>query len=121
MSGAFAKYPPSKESTSLVETARRPASLHDRFAIAFLDGARYFLFMPIPLDAFISDGRVVISFPEAAVPPRQREDFIAFLKTEWVARQSRLTATEAKTLADEVDANWWSRNRQDILRRIGET
>ena len=76
--------------------------------------------MPVPLDTFTSDGRVVISFPEAAVPPQQREEFIAFLKTEWAARQSCLTGLEAKALADEVDSGWWNRNRRDILRRIGE-
>ena len=74
--------------------------------------------MSVPLDAFTTDGRVVISFPEAAVPLEQREDFIAFLKTEWAVRQSRLTISDATELADEVDAGWWNRNREQILSRI---
>ena len=76
--------------------------------------------MNATLNAFTADGRVVISFPESAVPAREREDFIAFLKAEWAARQSRFTAADAKALADEVDAGWWSRNRERILRRLGE-
>ena len=62
---------------------------------------------------------MVISFPEASVPPQEREDFIAFLKAEWIARQSHFSETDAKALADEVDAGWWARNREHILRSIG--
>lgn len=76
--------------------------------------------MPATLNAFSADGRVIISFPESAVPSPEREDFIAFLKSEWVARQSRFSAANAKSIADEVDNAWWSRNRERILRTIGE-
>jgi hypothetical protein len=75
--------------------------------------------MNATLDSFTADGRVVISFPESAVPPREREDFIAFLKAEWAARQSRFSEADAKSLATEVDSAWWSRNRERILRSIG--
>lgn len=75
--------------------------------------------MAATLDSFTADGRVVISFPESAVPPREREDFIAFLKAEWAARQSRFSEADATALAAEVDAGWWSRNRERILRSIG--
>jgi hypothetical protein len=68
---------------------------------------------------FASGGHLVISFPEASVPPQEREDFIAFLKAEWTARQSRFSETDAKALADEVDAGWWTQNREHILRSIG--
>ena len=72
------------------------------------------------LDAFTADGRVVISFPESAGPAREREDFIAFLKAEWAARQSGFTETDARTLAEEFDSDWWGRNRERILRSLGE-
>jgi hypothetical protein len=75
--------------------------------------------MSATLDAFTADGRVVISFPESAVPVQEREDFIAFLKAEWAARQSRFTEVDAGALAAEVDHSWWSRNRERILRSIG--
>ena len=57
--------------------------------------------MTSTLHAFASGGHLVISFPEASVPPQEREDFIAFLKAEWTARQSRFSETDAKALADE--------------------
>ena len=47
-----------------------------------------------------------MSFPESAVPPAERADFIALMKSEWAARQSRLTEAEAKHIADEVDSVW---------------
>ena len=75
--------------------------------------------MSATLDAFTADGRVVISFPESAVPAQEREDFIAFLKAEWAARQSRFTEADVQALAAEVDHSWWSRNRERILRSIG--
>jgi len=76
--------------------------------------------MSAPLDAFTADGRVIISFPETAVPTKEKEDFIAFLKAEWLARQSRFSEADARALADEVDSAWWSRNRARILRSIGD-
>ena len=76
--------------------------------------------MPATLDTFTADGRVIISFPESAVPSPEREDFITFLKSEWAVRQSHFSSADAKFLADEVDTSWWSRNRERILRTIGE-
>ncbi|MDB6003583.1 MAG: hypothetical protein JWR15_570 [Prosthecobacter sp.] len=75
--------------------------------------------MNATLDALTADGRVVITFPESAVPAQERESFIAFLKAEWAARQSRFTEKDAKALADEVDTGWWNKNRERILRSIG--
>ncbi len=76
--------------------------------------------MTATLDALTADGRVVITFPESAVPTQERESFIAFIKAEWTTRQSRFTEKDAKTLADEVDTGWWSKNRERILHIIGE-
>lgn len=76
--------------------------------------------MNATLDALTADGRVVITFPESAVPTQERESFISFLKAEWTARQSRFTERDAKALANEVDTGWWSKNRERILRSIGE-
>jgi hypothetical protein len=76
--------------------------------------------MTATLDTFTADGRVVISFAESAVPPQEREDFISFLKAEWSARLSRFSEVDAKKLAEAVDAGWWGRNRERILRSIGE-
>lgn len=76
--------------------------------------------MPATLDALTADGRVVITFPESAVPAQERESFISFLKEEWAARQSRFSDEDARALAEEVDSGWWQRNRERVLRSIGE-
>jgi hypothetical protein len=76
--------------------------------------------MSSALKAFVSEGHVVITFPENALRSQEREEFIAFTKAEWTARQSRLTECEAEALANEVDSDWWSRNRDRILKSIGE-
>lgn len=76
--------------------------------------------MTATLDALTADGRVVITFPESAVPAQERESFITFLKAEWTARLSRFTEEDAKALAEEVDGGWWNKNRERILRSIGE-
>lgn len=77
--------------------------------------------MSSTLQAFTQDGHVVITLPDRAIPAQQREDFIAFVKAEWTARQSQFTAHDAEELADEIDTKWWSENRERILRLIGES
>ncbi|MBL9176460.1 MAG: hypothetical protein JNM65_00260 [Verrucomicrobiaceae bacterium] len=76
--------------------------------------------MTATLDALTADGRVVITFSESAVPTQERESFITFLKAEWTARQSRFTEKDAKALANDVDSAWWRKNRERILRSLGE-
>jgi len=72
------------------------------------------------LEALTTGGRVVISFPESAIPPAEKEAFISFLKSEWIARQSRFSESDAIELSAEVDATWWNQNRDKIRSRIGE-
>lgn len=76
--------------------------------------------MTATLNAMTADGRVVITFPESAIPSQERESFITFIKAEWTTRQSRFTENDAIALADEVDTGWWSKNRERVLRNIGE-
>ena len=72
------------------------------------------------LDSYTAEGRVILTFPESALDPVEREEFIAFAKAEWLARQSQLTEERARELADEIDADWWGRNKERILRQIAE-
>ena len=61
---------------------------------------------------------MILSFPESALKADEREDFIAFAKAEWLARQSQFTEADAASLAQEIDSGWWGRNRERILRNI---
>ncbi len=76
--------------------------------------------MTATLDAHTAGGRLTISFPEEAMPAEERESFVTFLKSEWIARQSRLSAADATRLADETDGAWWQQNKARILGRIAE-
>jgi hypothetical protein len=76
--------------------------------------------MTATLDAHTAGGRLTISFPAEAMPAGERDEFVAFLKSEWIARQSRLSATEATRLAGETDSDWWQRNNARLLHRITE-
>jgi hypothetical protein len=76
--------------------------------------------MNATLEAQSANGQIIISFPESAVPPSERDDFITFLKTEWTARQSQFSAENATALAEQVDTQWWSSQRAKILAKIGE-
>jgi hypothetical protein len=91
------------------------------FAVDDGDRIRYDGCMSAMLETFTTDGRVVISFPESALSPDKREEFLTLLKSEWSARQSRMTKEDATRLAKELDAGWWSRNRERILGKIGES
>lgn len=57
--------------------------------------------MGAQLNAFSTDGQVILTFPEAAMKSEDREEFITFAKTEWLARQSRL-ALLPKNFAKKV-------------------
>ena len=74
--------------------------------------------MTAALQTLHTDGRIIVSFPEEALPRAEQAGFIAFIKAEWMARQSQFSQQNADTLAEEVDANWWASNRQRILAQI---
>jgi hypothetical protein len=74
--------------------------------------------MATQLNAFSTDGQVILTFPEAAMKSEDREEFISFAKAEWLARQSRLTEVEATDLAESIDSDWWKRNRDRVLANI---
>lgn len=76
--------------------------------------------MPDTLEALTTGGRVVISFPESSIPLAEKEAFIAFLKSEWIARQSRFSESDASELSAEVDSTWWNQNREKYTGKIGE-
>lgn len=74
--------------------------------------------MAADLQTLHTDGRIIVSFPEKALPRAEQASFIAFIKAEWTARQSQFSQQDADTLAEEVDASWWAGNRQRILAQI---
>lgn len=62
----------------------------------------------------------MISFPESSMPLAEKEAFISFLKSEWIARQSRFCESDAIALSAEVDSTWWNQNREKYTSQVGE-
>lgn len=65
---------------------------------------------------------MVISCPVAAEPVRDRDEFLAFRKAEWLTRQGRFLRVRSAGVAHEVGAAWWSRDRDRdrTVRAIGD-
>ena len=84
----------------------------------FSKGKVRLVIMTSTLDTLRTDGRIVFSFPEKALPHADEASFTAFVKAEWTARQSLFSQQDAEALALEVDSSWWSRNRDRILAQV---
>lgn len=74
--------------------------------------------MTATLQTLHTDGRIIFSFPEEALPRAEQASFIAFIKAEWAARQSRFSQKDADALAEEIDATWWASHKQRILGQV---
>jgi hypothetical protein len=54
-------------------------------------------------------GKITISF----------EEFLAFFKMEFLARQSRLSDQAALDLSEQIKTDWWSKHQQQLLAKTG--
>ena len=59
------------------------------------------------------DVRVTIS--KDAVPPKQLNAFLDWLRFEEVAQRSSLSEQEADHLAEETKAGWWRENKDNFI------
>ena len=60
-----------------------------------------------------TDVRVTIL--KDAVPPKQLNAFLDWLRLEEIAQRSRLTEKEADRLAEETKADWWAANKEKSI------
>ena len=60
-----------------------------------------------------SDVRVTI--PKDAVPPKQLNAFLDWLRLEEVAQRSGLTEAEADRIAEGIKAEWWAANKEKFI------
>jgi len=60
-----------------------------------------------------SDVRVTI--PKDAVPPKQLNAFLDWLRLEEIAQRSGLTEAEADRIADGIKAEWWAANKEKFI------
>jgi hypothetical protein len=67
----------------------------------------------ITVETINTDVRVTI--PKDAVPPRQLNAFVDWLRLEETAQRSRLAEKDADHLAEEAKASWWTTNKKKFI------
>ena len=58
-----------------------------------------------------TDAGMRVTIPKDEVPPERVNSFVDWLRLEAVARQSALTEADADRLAEEIKADWWTKNK----------
>ena len=56
-----------------------------------------------------------VTIPRNAVPPKQFNAFLDWLRLEEIAQRSRLTPERADRMADEIKAEWWAANKDRFI------
>ena len=62
-----------------------------------------------------TDADVRVTIPKNAVPPKQLNALLDWLRLEEIAQRSRLTEAEADRLAEETKATWWAANKEKFI------
>ncbi len=55
--------------------------------------------------------QIRLTIPTEGMPPEDVDRFVAWIRAEAVARQSRLSDDDAMRLAEEVNEGWWQKNK----------
>jgi hypothetical protein len=58
---------------------------------------------------------VRVTIPKDALPARQLNAFLDWLRLEEIAQRSGLTEEEADRIAEEVKAEWWAANKDRFI------
>jgi hypothetical protein len=58
---------------------------------------------------------VRVTIPKNAVPPKQLNAFLDWLRLEVIAQRSRLTEEEADRIAEQIKAEWWAANKEQFI------
>lgn len=64
-----------------------------------------------------TDAAVRVTIPNDAVPARQLNAFLDWLRLEEIVQRSRLTEEDADRIAQTVKAEWWEANKQRFIPR----
>ena len=60
-----------------------------------------------------TDMRVTI--PKDAVPPKQLNAILDWLRLEEIVQHSRLSEADADRIADDIKAEWWAANKSRFI------
>lgn len=64
--------------------------------------------------------KLLISIPTKNMKTEEIDDLLAFLKTEFIVRQSEITEAEAFEISEEIKSDWWKKNKSRIEEMISE-
>jgi hypothetical protein len=67
-----------------------------------------------------TEHQIHLTIPTDGMLPDEINDFVVWLQVEMIARRSKLTEEDAKSLAGEVNRSWWERNQDRFLSEICE-
>ena len=56
-----------------------------------------------------------VTIPNDAMPTKQLDAFLDWLRLEEIAQRSRLSEAEASRIADEMKAEWWAANKSRFI------
>ena len=62
-----------------------------------------------------TDSDVRVTIPKDAVPPKQLNAFLDWLRLEEIAQHSSLTEAEADRIAEGIKAEWWAANKEKFI------
>ncbi|MDB6036327.1 MAG: hypothetical protein JWM99_168 [Verrucomicrobiales bacterium] len=58
---------------------------------------------------------VRVTIPHDALPPKELDAFLDWLRLEETVQRSRLSEKEASRIADEIKAEWWTANKDRFI------
>ena len=58
------------------------------------------------------DAAVRVTIPKDAVPAKQLNALLDWLRLEETLRRSQLSEADADRIADEIKAEWWAANKE---------
>ena len=62
-----------------------------------------------------TDAGMRVTIPNDEVPPERVNFFVDWLRLEAVARRSGLSEADADRLAEEIKADWWTKNKHRFI------
>ena len=62
-----------------------------------------------------ADTDVWVTIPKNAVPLKQLNAFVDWLRLEEIAQRSGVTEEEADRIAEEIKAEWWAANKEKFI------
>ena len=62
-----------------------------------------------------TDAGMRVTIPKDEEPPERVNAFVDWLRLEAVARRSGLSEVDADRLAEEIKADWWTKNKDRFI------